>query len=61
VKDLFLDVLMIGSGLGENSNYFAGPGDEPSLTFGSFSFDALGDHLVVGFIGGIVPAIETSL
>jgi hypothetical protein len=61
VKTFLVDVLMTGSGLGENSNCFAAAGEEPSPTSGSFSFGALGDRLVVGFLGGIVPAIETIL
>jgi hypothetical protein len=61
VKTFLVDVLMTGSSLGENSNFFAAVGEEPSPTSGSFSFDALGDHLVVGFLGGIVPRIETIL
>jgi hypothetical protein len=40
---------------------FATAGEELSPTSGSFSFDALGDFLVVGFLGGIVPANETIL
>jgi hypothetical protein len=31
------------------------PGEDPLPTFGSFIFGSLGDHLVVGFLGGIVP------
>jgi hypothetical protein len=56
VKIFLVDVLMTGSSLGENSNCFVGPGDEPSPTSGSFSLGALGDRLVFGFFGGIVPA-----
>jgi len=51
---------MIGSGLGENFNCFATVGEEPSPTSDSFSFVTLKDHLVVGFLEGIVPAIETN-
>jgi hypothetical protein len=57
-KYFFVDVLMTGSGLCVNSNCLVTPGEEPSPNSGSFSFDALDDHLVVGFLGGIVPAIE---
>jgi len=34
------------------------PGEEPSPTSGSFSFSALNDRLVVGFLGGIIPATK---
>jgi hypothetical protein len=56
MKTFFVVVLMIGSGLGAYSNCFAIPGEEPSPTSGSFRFSALDDRLVVGFLGGIVPA-----
>ena len=52
---------MTGSNLGENSNCFDAAGKEPSPTYGSFSFGALRDRLVVGFLGGIFLAIETNL
>jgi hypothetical protein len=58
IKTFFVVVLMTGSGLGVYSNCFATPGEEPSPTSGSFSFGALDDHLVVGFLGGIVPATK---
>jgi hypothetical protein len=58
VRDIFL---MNGSSLGVNYNSFAAAGEDPSPTSSSFSFGALEDHLVVGFIGGIVPAIEIIL
>jgi hypothetical protein len=57
MKAFFIDVLMTGSGLGVYSNCFATLGEEPSPTSSSFSFDALDDHLVVEFLGGIVPAL----
>jgi hypothetical protein len=60
MKTFFVDVLMIGSGLGVYYNYFVTPGEEPSPTSGSFSFGALGDRLVFGFLGGIVPATKKS-
>jgi len=56
-----VDVLMIGSNLGANYHCFVVVGEDPSPTSGSFSFDTLRDWLVVGFIGGIVPAIEKIL
>ena len=58
MKTFFVDVLITGFGPGENSNCFDAPGEETSPTSGSFSLVALGDHLVVGFLGGIIPAIE---
>jgi hypothetical protein len=61
VKTFFVAVLMIGSNLGVYSNCFAAPGEEPSPTFGSFSFSSLDDCLVVGFLGGIVPATKINL
>jgi hypothetical protein len=61
VKTFFVDVLMTGFGLELNSNCFAAPGEDPSPTSGSFSFGALSDRLVVGYLGGIVPAIKINL
>jgi hypothetical protein len=61
MKTFLVDVLMTGTGFGVNSNCFATTGEELSPTSGSFSFGALGDFLVVGFLGGIVPANETIL
>jgi len=58
MKSFFVDVLIIGSGLGANSNRFVSPGEEPSPTFGSFILGALDDCLMVGFIRGIVPTIK---
>jgi hypothetical protein len=55
MKAFLVDVLMTSSCLGANSNCFVAPGEEPSPTSGSFSLGALDDHLVVGFLGGIVP------
>jgi hypothetical protein len=49
---------MTSFSLGENSNCFVIDGEDPSPTSDSFSFNALGDRLVVGFLGGIVPAIK---
>jgi hypothetical protein len=60
MKTFFLDVLMTGFGLRVYSNCFSTPGEEPSPTSGSFSFDALGDHLVFDFLGGIFLAIKKS-
>jgi hypothetical protein len=58
VKAFLVDVLIIGSDLGANFNFFAIDGEEPSPTSGSFSFGALGDCLLFGFLGGIVATIE---
>jgi hypothetical protein len=52
---------MTGFDLGENSCCFTIAREEPYPTSGSFFFDALGDRLVVGFLGGIVISIETIL
>jgi len=56
MKTFFVAILMTGSGLEAYSNCFVTLGEETSPTFGSFSFGALDDRLVVGFLGGIVPA-----
>jgi hypothetical protein len=56
VKSFFVVFLTTGSSLGAHSNCLAVPREEPSPISGSFSFGALSEHLVVGFIGGIVPA-----
>jgi hypothetical protein len=61
MKTLFVVVLMIGSSLKVYSNCFVTPGEEPSPTSGSFSFNALNDCLVVVFLGGIVPATKINL
>jgi hypothetical protein len=60
MKSFLVDVFITVSSLGANSSCFDTPGEEPSPTSGSFSFGALGDRLVVGFHGGIIPAIETN-
>jgi len=59
MKTLLVDVLMMGTGFGVNSSFFATAGEELSPTYGSFSFDTLEYFMVVGFLGGIVPANET--
>jgi hypothetical protein len=56
MKTFFVAVLMTGFGLGEYSNCFAIPREEPSPTYGSLRFGALDDRLVVGFFDEIVPA-----
>jgi hypothetical protein len=44
---------MTGSTLVEKSSCLAVSGEDPSPTSASFSFGALGERLVVGFLGGI--------
>jgi hypothetical protein len=58
-KYFFVVVLMTGSTLGAYSNCLAVLGEEPSHISASFSFGALGECLVVGFLGGILPAAIT--
>jgi hypothetical protein len=58
MKSFFIAVLMTGYGLGVYSNCLAALGEEPLPTSGSFSFGALDDRLVVGFLDGIVPATQ---
>jgi hypothetical protein len=55
MKTFFIVVLMTGSGLGTYSNFFEIPGEEPSPTSSSFTFGALEECLVVGFLNDIVP------
>jgi hypothetical protein len=55
MKTFFVVVLMTVYGLGTYSNCLVVPREEPSPVSGSFSFGALGEHLVVGFINDIVP------
>jgi hypothetical protein len=61
MKAFLVTILMIGIGLGVNSNCLATTGEEPSPTYGSCSFGTLGDFLVEGFFGGIVLAIKITL
>jgi hypothetical protein len=58
-KYFFVDVLMTGSTLGAYSNCLVVPGEEPSPISTSFSLGSLGEHLVVGFLGDILPATRT--
>jgi hypothetical protein len=61
IVSLFLvDVLMMDSTLIENYNYLAALGEDPSLTSASFIFCALGEHVVVGFLGSIFLQREQS-
>jgi hypothetical protein len=61
MKTSLVDVLMMGTGFGANSNYFTAVGEKPSPISGSFVFSVLGDFLVAGFLEGIVPATEKIL
>jgi hypothetical protein len=54
-KTFFVVFLMLGSGLGAYSNCLAVPREETLHVFGSFSFGALIEHLVVVFLSSIVP------
>jgi hypothetical protein len=56
MKTFFIIVLMTGSGLGIYSNCLTIHGEETSPICSYFSFGALGERLVVGFVGGIFPA-----
>lgn len=58
MKAFFVVVLMTRTVFGVISNCLATAGEEPSPASGSCIFGALGDFLVVGFFGGIVPATE---
>jgi hypothetical protein len=55
MKNFFYVVLTTGSSLGTYSNCIVVPREEPLPVSGSFSFGALGERLVVGFLGDIVP------
>jgi hypothetical protein len=52
---------MIGSSLGENSNYVIVPREDPSPISVSFNFGALGKRLVVGFLGGMFSYRENNV
>jgi hypothetical protein len=52
---------MTGSTLGENSNCLAVSGEDPSPISASFNFGALGERLVVGFLGGIFSCRENNV
>jgi hypothetical protein len=52
---------MTGSTLGENSNYLAMLGEYPSPISASFNFGALGERLVIGFLGGIFYFRENNI
>jgi hypothetical protein len=54
-KDFFVKVLMTSSSLGVYSKCLAAPGEDTSLASVSFSLGSLGEHLVVGFLGEILP------
>jgi hypothetical protein len=56
MKTFFVIFLTISSTLGAYSNFLVVPGEEPSPVFGSLSFGALNEFLVVGFLYDIVSA-----
>jgi hypothetical protein len=56
-KGSLVILLMMDSGLGADSNCLATDGEEPSPTSDSFILGDLGDFLVEGFFGGIIPTI----
>jgi hypothetical protein len=56
MKTFFVVVLTIGSSLGAYSNFLMVSREETSPVSGSFRFGAHGKCLMVGFLGGIVPA-----
>ena len=58
MKASLVDVLMMGTSFGEKSSCFVATREEPSPTYGSFSFGPLEYFLVVGFFGGIVHITE---
>jgi hypothetical protein len=50
---------MNGFNVVEKSRFLATLGEDPSPTSASLSFGALGEHLVIGFLGGIFPTKRT--
>jgi hypothetical protein len=52
---LLVDVQMTGSTLVEKSRFLVVLREYTSLTSTSFSFGAIGERLVIGFLGGIFP------
>jgi hypothetical protein len=56
MKTFFVVLLTTGSDLWMYYNCLTILGEETSLVSGSFSFSALGERLVVGFLGNIIPA-----
>jgi hypothetical protein len=60
-KGSLVIALMMDTGLGENSNFLATAGEEPSPISDSCTFGTRGDFLVDGFFGGIVPVIKATL
>jgi hypothetical protein len=57
-KGSLVILLMTNTSLGTKSNFLATDGEEPSPTSDSYSLGALGDFLVDGFFGGIIPVIK---
>jgi hypothetical protein len=58
MKTFFVVFLMTGSNLIVYSNFFVSPREDPSPTSSYFSFISLDNCLVIGFLGGIVPATK---
>jgi hypothetical protein len=58
-KYFFVKFLMTSYALRAYSNCLTPPEEEPSLALDSFSFSALRERLVVGFISGILPTTIT--
>jgi hypothetical protein len=52
---------MTGSALVAKSSCLVVPGEDPSPTSASFNFGSLGEHLVVGFLGGIFSCRENNV
>ena len=59
-KGSLVIILITDIALATNSNCLAIVGDEPSPTFGSCIFDALGNFLVEEFFRGIAPVVKTA-
>jgi hypothetical protein len=55
----FVQNFMTKSSLGVYSNWLAVPGEEPSPVSSSFSLGSLDEHLVIGFLGDILPVART--
>jgi hypothetical protein len=58
-NSILVDIRMTSSTLVEKSSFLTSSDDYPSLTSAYFIFGALGEILVVGFLGGIFLAQRT--